>query len=135
MPVVLFASASSPKKLLSVVVSQPSRQTARAGGENASNTLAKAMRRKPYRESDPLIEFLVSKLLISIKQPVHSPIRFTRFSREHHTAARNCCFSCQVRQVARRFDSSGNLPGSHWKLGFVQSRSHRSKSAVAFACY
>src|SRR5215469_6488269 len=73
MPMVLFASASSPRKLFRLVVSQPSSQTARAGGENASNALAKAKRTKPYRKSDGLVEFLVNKVLIFIKHPFSFP--------------------------------------------------------------
>src|SRR2546430_17354827 len=72
-PVVLFVSASSPRKLPWLVVSQPSRQTARAGGENTSKTLAKAKRRNPYRKSDGLVEFLVNRVLMFIKQPFSFP--------------------------------------------------------------
>src|SRR5262249_7313697 len=69
---VLFTSASSPRTVL-LFVKQPCWQTARACGASANHATMKAVRKKPFRRGDRLIEFLMREVFICIKQPFCSP--------------------------------------------------------------
>jgi hypothetical protein len=55
------------------LVKQPSWQVARACGESAKQASTSAVRNKPCRKGERLIEFLVSEVLVFIKQPFRSP--------------------------------------------------------------
>src|SRR5437667_2747380 len=62
---VLFRSASSPRTVL-LFVKQPSWQVARTCGQSAQQASASAVKNKPYRKGDRLVEFLVSEVFVFI---------------------------------------------------------------------
>ena len=72
-PVVLFTSASSPKNVLPPLRSQSCRQTARACGGSTKQASTNAVRNKPCREGDPVIEFFVTEVLVFIRRIVPFP--------------------------------------------------------------